>query len=103
MNSKKTGPKSLEEKTGEEVLEFKFKLTRSQYEWIMSQDVSASAYRRRLIMMSRALGDPEILDPNRFSHEVLAALNTILQNLRLTVEEDLSTAVPEDNNKDNSN
>ena len=46
------GPKTLEERRGEKITDFKMKIPRSQHDFITKQNMSAAAFMRRLIDMS---------------------------------------------------
>jgi hypothetical protein len=77
----KTGPKSLEEMTGEKTTMIKILVTEPQKEHVSNQGISVAAYIRRLIDIDMAMKDVGV-DPEKMNVEVLRGLEIIMQSLQ---------------------
>ena len=81
MSKAKPGPKSLKEVTGEETVMVSFMVTKSEKEFISSQDVPMAQFLRRLIDTEMALQRINV-DPEKVDHSVLRGIEMILNSLR---------------------
>ena len=85
MAGNRPGPKSLEEKTGEESKMVKVLVTASQYEYLMSRDIPASAYLRKLLATDMVISRADGIETGA-NVEALEGLELILKSLQKYVE-----------------
>ena len=86
MTKARPGPKSLKELTGEETVMVSFMVTKSEKEFISSQDVPMAKFLRRLIDTEMTLQRINV-DPEKVDHSVLRGIEMILNSLRKDVVE----------------
>ena len=86
MTYLKPGPKSSKENTAEETLMISLMVTKSEKEFISSQDVTMAQFVRRLIDTEMTLQRINV-DPEKVDYTVLRGIEMILSSLRKDVVE----------------
>ena len=81
MTQARPGPKSLQEKTGEETTMIKIMVTLPQKDYLSGQDVSTAEYIRSLVDVDMALNRIDV-DPKNLDTEILEGLGLMMRSLK---------------------